>query len=49
MKKVIAIALAGAIGLTGLISTNLVWDDCPVLKVANWAEYIHPGDEEEGI
>ncbi len=49
MKKVIAIALAGAIGLTGLISTNIVWDDCPVLKVANWAEYIHPGDPDEGI
>lgn len=46
MKKVIAIALAGAVGLTGLICTNFISDDRPVLKVANWAEYIDPGDEE---
>lgn len=46
MKKVIAIALAGAVGLTGLICTTFIGDNRPVLKVANWAEYIAPGDEE---
>ena len=48
MKKVIAIAAAGVIGLIGLSFTNFAVDDRPVLKVANWAEYIDVGDEEEG-
>ena len=48
MKKLIAITLAGAIGLGGLVLTNFVGDNRPVLKVANWAEYIDPGDEELG-
>ena len=48
MKKVIAIAAAGVIGLIGLSFTNFAGDTRPVLKVANWAEYIDIGDEEEG-
>ena len=44
MKKVIAIAAAGIIGLTGLTLTNFISDPRPVLKVANWAEYIDGGD-----
>ena len=46
MKKLIAIALAGTVGLTGLILTNFMHDNRPVLKVANWAEYIDGGDED---
>ena len=48
MKKVIAIAAAGVIGLIGLSFTNFATDTRPVLKVANWAEYIDIGDAEEG-
>ena len=48
MKKVIAIAAAGVLGLLGLSLTNFIVDKRPVLKVANWAEYIDVGDEEEG-
>ena len=48
MKKVIAIAAAGVIGLIGLTFTNFGTDNRPVLKVANWAEYIDEGDAEEG-
>ena len=48
MKKVIAIAAAGVIGLIGLTFTNFGTDNRPVLKVANWAEYIDEGDPEEG-
>ena len=48
MKKVIAIAAAGVIGILGLSVTNFAVDNRPVLKVANWAEYIDMGDEEEG-
>ena len=48
MKKVIAIAAAGVLGLLGLSLTNFIVDKRPVLKVANWAEYIDIGDEEEG-
>lgn len=44
MKKVIAIAAAGVIGLIGLSFTNFAVDNRPVLKVANWAEYIDGGD-----
>ena len=44
MKKLIAIAAAGIIGLTGLTLTNFISDPRPVLKVANWAEYIDGGD-----
>ena len=46
MKKVIAIALAGAVGITGLVLTNFIRDDRPVLKIANCAEYIAGGDED---
>ena len=49
MKKVIAIALAGALGLTGLALTNFIGDNRPVLKVANWAEYIDGGDEDSPL
>lgn len=45
MKRLIAIALAGALGLTGLIVTNSNHSNVPVLKVANWAEYIDDGSE----
>ena len=45
MKRIIAIALAGALGLTGLIVTNSKHSNVPVLKVANWAEYIDDGTE----
>ncbi len=45
MKKVVAIMIAGAIGLTGLIATNFSDNSTAVLKVANWAEYIDGGDE----
>ncbi len=45
MKKVIAIALAGVLGLGGLLLPNLTKEDCLVLKVANWAEYIDEGDD----
>ncbi len=49
MKKLIAIALAGAVGLTGLVLTNFVNDNRPVLKIANWAEYIDGGDEDSPL
>lgn len=49
MKKVIAIALAGAFGIMGLALTNSVGDNRPVLKVANWAEYIDGGDEDSPL
>ena len=49
MKKVIAIALAGAVGLIGLSLTNFVGDNRPVLKVANWAEYIDGGDQDSPL
>ena len=49
MKKVIAIALAGAVGLAGLALTNFIGDNRPVLKVANWAEYIDGGDEDSPL
>ena len=45
MKKLIAIALAGLVGLGGLILPNVFKNDTLVLKVANWAEYIDEGDE----
>lgn len=48
MKKLIAIASAGVIGLLGLTLTNFAADNRPVLKVANWAEYIDEGDDKEG-
>ena len=44
MKKVIAIAAAGVVGMIGLCFTNFAVDNRPVLKVANWAEYIDGGD-----
>ncbi len=46
MKKLIAITLAGAVGLTGLILTNFTHDNRPILKIANCAEYIAGGDED---
>ena len=49
MKKVIAIALAGAVGLIGLSLTNFIGDNRPVLKIANWAEYIDGGDENSPL
>ena len=49
MKKLIAIAAAGVVGLLGLTLTNFAVDNRPVLKVANWAEYIDEGDDEKGI
>ena len=49
MKKVIAIAVAGMIGLTGLALTNFINDPRPVLKVANWAEYIDGGDADSPL
>lgn len=45
MKKLIAITLAGAVGITGLVLTNFIRDDRPVLKIASCAEYIAGGDE----
>ncbi len=49
MKKLIAIALAGAVGLTGLILTNSMNDNRPILKIANCAEYIAGGDEDSEL
>ena len=49
MKKVIAIAAAGVIGLIGLTFTNSAGDHRPVLKVANWAEYIDGGDADSPL
>ncbi len=49
MKKVIAIAAAGVIGLIGLSFTNFAVDKRPVLKVANWAEYIDGGDADSPL
>ena len=49
MKKLIAIMLAGAVGMTGLICTNFANDNRPVLKIANWAEYIDGGDENSPL
>lgn len=49
MKKVIAIAVAGVLGLTGLALTNFIGDNRPVLKVANWAEYIDGGDADSPL
>ncbi len=49
MKRVIAIAVAGLVGAVGLAATNLVLDNRPVLKVANWAEYIDGGDEDSEL
>ena len=49
MKKVIAIAIAGVVGLTGLALTNFIGDNRPVLKVANWAEYIDGGDADSPL
>lgn len=49
MKKLIAIAIAGVVGLTGLALTNFVGDNRPVLKVANWAEYIDGGDADSPL
>lgn len=49
MKKVIAIAAAGVIGLIGLTFTNFGIDRRPVLKVANWAEYIDGGDADSPL
>ncbi len=49
MKKLIAIAAAGIIGLTGLTLTNFIGDTRPVLKVANWAEYIDGGDADSPL
>ena len=45
MKRLIAIAVAGALGLTGLIITNSKHSNVPVLRVANWAEYIDDGTD----
>ena len=49
MKRVIAIAVAGIIGGIGLASTNLALTNIPVLKVANWAEYIDGGDADSEL
>ncbi len=49
MKKLIAITLAGAVGLTGLILTNFITDNRPILKIANCAEYIAGGDEDSEL
>ena len=49
MKKVIAIAVAGVIGLVGLSLTNSATDNRTVLKVANWAEYIDGGDADSPL
>ena len=49
MKRVIAIAVAGVVGIAGLAVTNVALDNRPVLKVANWAEYIDGGDEDSEL
>ena len=49
MKSLIAIALAGVVGFTGLAVMNFASDNRPVLKVANWAEYIDGGDEDSEL
>lgn len=48
MKKLLAISIAGVVGLGGLILPNAFKENCLVLKVANWAEYIDEGSEEDG-
>ncbi len=45
MKRIVAIAVAGALGLTGLIVTNSKHSNVPVLRVANWSEYIDDGTD----
>ena len=49
MKKVIAIAVAGVVGLAGLMFFNQANDNRTVLKVANWAEYIDGGDADSPL
>ncbi len=49
MKKSIFIALAGILAVTGTIAAFLSRDTRPVLKVANWAEYIDGGDEDSEL
>ena len=49
MKKIIAIALAGVVVASSAVAIALNVDDTPVLKVANWAEYIAGGDEDSEL
>ena len=46
MKKPLLFGLVAAIAATGTITVIATQDDRPVLKVANWAEYIDMGDDE---
>lgn len=49
IKKSVAIAVAAAIALSGGLAFGLTRDTRPVLKVANWAEYIDGGDEDSPL
>ena len=45
-KKYIAIGVAAAIAVSATVAIIFTRDNRPVLKVANWAEYIDGGDED---
>ena len=48
MKKYLIIGLAAVIAIAGTVGVIANYDSRPVLKVANWAEYIDGGDEDSG-
>ena len=49
MKKKIAIGLAAVLAVGGSVTFFLTRDNRPVLKIANWAEYIDGGDENSEL
>lgn len=49
MKKYLAIGLAAILAASGITAITLAHDPRPVLKVANWAEYIDGGDEDSEL
>lgn len=49
MKKKIAISLAAVLAVGGVVTFFLTRDTRPVLKIANWAEYIDGGDEDSEL
>ena len=49
MKKYLIIGLAAVIAIAGTVGVVANYDSRPVLKVANWAEYIDGGDEDSEL
>ena len=49
MKKYIAIGLAALLLASGTTAIVVNRDTRPILKVANWAEYIDGGDEDSEL